>query len=612
MKKGNLTIDEYILKMKGYADNLLAAGQSLSDEEFILYILGGLGNEYESVVVNLTSRKDGLNLQEVQFMLENQENRIEQNLGHLNTDSYNLSANYVNYPPRNNMNQRNHNNYARNNFNSQGFSGNQRSNQYYSQRGRSNRGGGRVYRGRGRFNNYNNKVICQVCGSPGHTAIKCFRRFDENFQGYNGNNSYNNNSSSNSQAYYASSDQNYGDSAWYMDSGASNHVTSDMCNLSIQEDYKGSDRLSVGNGSQLDIKHTGSTTIHSSRPLHLKNILHVPQITKNLVSISQFTLDNRVIVEFSSNCCLVKDQNTKKVLLQGTLKNGLYQLDLPSKDISKNLSCYNSVLHKQSSCHSSSSTNSLAYDCNSKTSNAALDVVQIWHNKLGHPCDSVLQKVLTSINIPFGSKHTSFCNACKLRKLHQSSFPSSSVKTTKPFEIVHSDVWGPSPQSSFEGFNYYLHFVDDFTRFTWIFPLKHKSDVKTYFLQFNAIVERQYESHIKCLQTDWGGEYRTLSSICSDLGILFRHSCPHTHQQAGRAERKHLHIIEMALSLLAQARMPMKFWWDACMSATYLINRLPTPCLNNSSPFQMLFHRVPDYHFLKVFGCSCFSLPTTF
>lgn len=90
------------------------------------------------------------------------------------------------------------------------------------------------------------------------------------------------------------------------------------------------------------------------------------------------------------------------------------------------------------------------------------------------------------------------------------------------------------------------------------------------------------------------------------LGIHFRHPCPHTHQQNGRAERKHLHIVEMGLSMLAQANLPLKFWWDAFNSAVFIINRLPAPVLNFLSPFQLLFGHIPDYSFLKVFGCSCF------
>lgn len=114
-----------------------------------------------------------------------------------------------------------------------------------------------------------------------------------------------------------------------MDSGATNHVTAELSNLSIQNGYKGNEKLTVGNGSQLVISHIGSTfipiqsSVKNSRSLILKNVLWVPQITKNLLCLSQLTKDNDVIVVFDKDCCLVKDKNMRTVLLQGTLMEGL-------------------------------------------------------------------------------------------------------------------------------------------------------------------------------------------------------------------------------------------------------------------------------------------------
>ena len=112
-----------------------------------------------------------------------------------------------------------------------------------------------------------------------------------------------------------------------MDSGATDHVTSDLNQLNVSRNYSGNDQLQVGSGEYLYISHTGYSAIPSafhSKCLHFKNILCVPKITKNLLSISKFTKDNNVIVEFDSNCCVVKDKYTGAILLQGDLKGGLY------------------------------------------------------------------------------------------------------------------------------------------------------------------------------------------------------------------------------------------------------------------------------------------------
>jgi hypothetical protein len=83
-------------------------------------------------------------------------------------------------------------------------------------------------------------------------------------------------------------------------------------------------------------------------------------------------------------------------------------------------------------------------------------------------------------------------------------------------------------------------------------------------------------------------------------------TCPHTSQQNSIAERKHRHIMEMGLTLLAQSGLSPKYWVDAFLTATFLINRLPSPVLQHESPFSKLFHHSPDYTSFRAFGCLCY------
>lgn len=151
-----------------------------------------------------------------------------------------------------------------------------------------------------------------------------------------------------------------------------------------------------------------------------------------------------------------------------------------------------------------------------------------------------------------------------------------------------------------------MTFVHDYTRFTRIFPLAAKSEVTSVFKRFFVFIERQFDTRIKAIQSDWGGEFRPLKPVLEALGVVFRHPCPHTHQQNGKVERKHMHITKLGLTLLAKASIPQCFWWDAFTKATYLINRLPTPSLQHKSPYYSLYKTQPDYTFLKTFGCACF------
>jgi hypothetical protein len=158
------------------------------------------------------------------------------------------------------------------------------------------------------------------------------------------------------------------------------------------------------------------------------------------------------------------------------------------------------------------------------------------------------------------------------------------------------------------GYHYYITFVDAYSRFTWIYPLKVKSDALTIFKQFKTMAKLQLGHPLKALQTDWGGEFRPFTQHLTSLGITHRLICPHTHHQNGVVERKHRHIVYLGLTLLTQASMPLTYWDHAFLTSVYLINRLPTASLNFQIPYQVLYHQIPNYNFLKVFGCACFPL----
>ena len=229
----------------------------------------------------------------------------------------------------------------------------------------------------------------------------------------------------------------------------------------------------------------------------------------------------------------------------------------------------------------------------------------IWHKRLAHPSKKIVQTVLHQCKVPYVNTD-SFCSACCLGKIHKSPYFSSETKYTKPLELVHTDLWGPSPCHSASGYKYYIHFIDAYSRYTWIYLLRQKSDALATFKLFQKHVELQLGHKILAVQSDWGGEYRPFTGFLHSQGIVHRNSCPHSHQQNGLAERKHQQIVETGLTLLAQATMPIKFWDEAFRTAVFLINRLPTPLLHMATPLETLFHIKPSYTQLKVFDCECF------
>jgi histone deacetylase 1/2 len=195
------------------------------------------------------------------------------------------------------------------------------------------------------------------------------------------------------------------------------------------------------------------------------------------------------------------------------------------------------------------------------------------------------------------------CDACQQGKSHQLPYPKSTSVSRSPLDLVFSDVWGPAPQSVGR-FAYYVSFIDDYSKFIWIYLIRHKSEVFERFRDFQNLVERQFDRKIKSMQMDWGGEYQSLNSFFNRIGIHHLVSCPHAHQQNGAAERKHRHIIEMGITLLAHASMPLKFWDEAFQTAVFLINRLPSKVINNDTPLHPLYGEELDYTSLRTFGCA--------
>jgi len=239
------------------------------------------------------------------------------------------------------------------------------------------------------------------------------------------------------------------DPNWYMDTGATSHMTSEQGNLSSYFNLSNNRGIIVSNGHSIPIRGYGHTNLSfPNRPLTLKNVLHSPQLIKNLVSVRKFTTDNSVSVEFDPFDFSVKDFQTGMRLMRCESRGDLYPI-----------------------------TTSQAI---SPSTFAAL-APSLWHARLGHPgapvVDSLRKNKFIECNKASGSH---ICHSCSLGKHIKLSFVSSSSCTVMPFDIIHSDIW-TSHVLSFSGHGYYVLFVDDYSNFLWTFPLSKKSQVFSIF-----------------------------------------------------------------------------------------------------------------------------------
>lgn len=237
--------------------------------------------------------------------------------------------------------------------------------------------------------------------------------------------------------------------------------------------------------------------------------------------------------------------------------------------------------------------------------------IWLWHRRLGHVSFGYLRKLLPSLfhNV----KDSEFkCSVCILAKSHRVPYPLSLNKSMIPFALIHSDVWGPSPVTTYAGIRWFVTFVDDCTRMTWLYVMKHKSDVGPIFRVFHKMIQTLFSLPSKVFRSDNGGEYinSELSQFFQDIGMIHETSCSQTPEQNGVAECKNRHILEVARTLLIGASVPKQFWADAVIHAIYLMNRMPSRTLDFHTPLEALAHHVPLSSIvnltLRIFGCVAY------
>ena len=174
------------------------------------------------------------------------------------------------------------------------------------------------------------------------------------------------------------------------------------------------------------------------------------------------------------------------------------------------------------------------------------------------------------------------CESCQLGKHHRASFKNLRlVSSPSLFELVHCDVCGSTRVPSVSGRRYYIVFIDDFSRASWVYLLKDRGHIYDVLKTFLSEIKNQFDVTPKFLRTDNALEFvqTKIASLCASIGILHQTSCPHTSQQNRVVERKHRHIIDVTRNIMSHIHVPKYLWSDTVLTATYLINRMPTGLL---------------------------------
>ncbi|KAM1381427.1 hypothetical protein ACFX2I_023028 [Malus domestica] len=269
--------------------------------------------------------------------------------------------------------------------------------------------------------------------------------------------------------------------SWIFDSGASQHICNTMQGLAGSKSLRNGEMVvRVGNGTKISAKAIGTYMLNlpSGEVLELKNCLYFPSCIKNLISISKLLRDGHSVLFDKMSCTLYLNG---RIISHGNMIEGLFHLET------------NSGMH----CIAGGNT--------SKPKRAREEVNQekMWHLKLGHVNLDKIHKMSKDGYIrPLGNDQMGTCECCLKGKMTKSPFTRKGERATEILGLIHTDVCGPMSTTSRGGFSYYITFIDDHSRFGYVYLMKYKSESFERFKEFKNEVEKQTGKQIKILRSD--------------------------------------------------------------------------------------------------------------
>lgn len=435
---------------------------------------------------------------------------------------------------------------------------------------------------------------CFFCDGIGHTKAECKKRLEwEKYQNkrrgrraaavreqstLSNSDSDTDGTASVHEAYYAN--RNKLKANWFLDSGASSHMTNDIRFFSkLNTEYSSSVR--VANKDSCSVQGIGEgnveclTTNGTTKTLCLSKVLYVPDLECGLISVGSLDKqgyhlkikDNRMIIY----------KNDKEIAI-GDSSSQMYRLRTPEYAFTVMPQHPENCIHK-------------------------------WHDRFAHRdpkairrlCNHDLATGITIEDCPIKQ----ICECCVKGKITRQPFPKMSTTTTQnPLELIHTDLCGPMPTATPGGRRYLMTLIDDYSRYTHTFLLTRKSQAGQVIKDFIKFGKTQFGYKPKAFRSDRGGEYLShdLRDNLQRQGIIFQHTTPYTPEQNGVAERKNRYLVEAVRTMLVDAKLPPTYWGEAVMTATYVQNRLPTRS-TTMTPYQLWYDTKPDVKNLKSFGC---------
>lgn len=422
------------------------------------------------------------------------------------------------------------------------------------------------------------KPNCKYCKKNTHPSENCMYK-EENEK----NGSVNNAGKKaaflvEKESMFANEDKEI-DSEFVADSACTGHMTRENKMLNNVQQVN-SVKIKVASGEHILANQQG---VVESDSAILKDVLYVPELTRNLFSVSAATENGATVIFDEEKVQVCK--NAKVMLVGGEIvmegkKNdcGLYTINMEQKQEEAMLTEKNTEEIKQ------------------------------WHKKMGHLNYEDMKKLgdmCAGVPEILKKADSYFCDSCAMGKLVRNPFNSVRQRAVRPLQIIHTDVCGKIYPSTIHGENYFMTCLDDYTHFLKVYLLQSRSDVSSYLKEFIMESEAHFNVKASQIRSDQGGEYKNtdFQDWCKQRGIFIDFNVAHSSQLNGKAERMNLTLMNKVRAMLNDGNVQHNLWGYAVESAAYLVNRSPSKSLkNNVTPAEMWYNRKPDLSRVQCFG----------
>ena len=296
--------------------------------------------------------------------------------------------------------------------------------------------------------------------------------------------------------------------------------------------------------------------------------MYVPDLSHNLLSVSK-AASNGKSFEFGQSHCNIID-NKFGIIAIATKCRNLYYLNCAGSKLSVKEN------HAAMKCASTDQTKE-----------------SIWRRRYEHlgarNLERTAKKQLVAGFDYEPKKESSFSEPCVGGKQSTLPFPKTGgERSDELLGIFHSDVCGKIETKPLSGAEYFLTFINDKSRFVWVYTLKHKSEIFEKFTDWKSMVEKSSGMKVKVQRTDHGGEHtsKEFEQYLKKQGTQHELTAPKTPQQHGVAERMNRTLVEIIRSILTDSELPKRFWAEVLSTATYLRKRSPTNVVQDKTPYE--------------------------